>query len=112
MCGGMYSEEASGGLVRRVTDGAVHCIGALCTYTCYGTISEGKLRYLGSYGRFEDAVRARKEAEERLHDEFLRRFGTETKREGDICGKEGDSLNGFPFSAFLMTEQTYLYVGV
>lgn len=35
---------------------------------------KGKRYYLGSYGRFEDAVRARKCAEESLHDSFLREF--------------------------------------
>ncbi|MCI8602160.1 MAG: hypothetical protein HFE45_11350 [Oscillospiraceae bacterium] len=32
---------------------------------------KGKRYYLGSYAQFEDAVRARKEAEYRLHDQFL-----------------------------------------
>lgn len=35
---------------------------------------KGKRYYLGSYARFEDAVRARKSAEENLHDQFLREF--------------------------------------
>ena len=35
---------------------------------------KGKRYYLGSYGKFEDAVRARKNAEESLHDSFLREF--------------------------------------
>ncbi|MDE7218157.1 MAG: hypothetical protein K2O45_00810 [Oscillospiraceae bacterium] len=35
---------------------------------------KGKRYYLGSYGRFEDAVRARKRAEEELHDKFVREF--------------------------------------
>lgn len=35
---------------------------------------KGKRRYLGSYVRFEDAVKARKRAEHDLHDEFLREF--------------------------------------
>lgn len=35
---------------------------------------KGKRYYLGSYARFEDAVRARKLAEENLHDNFLREF--------------------------------------
>lgn len=43
---------------------------------------KGRRYYLGSYARFEDAVKARKEAEEALHDEFLREVGRETKREG------------------------------
>lgn len=33
---------------------------------------KGKRSYLGSYHRFEDAVKARKRAEEDLHDRFLR----------------------------------------
>ena len=39
---------------------------------------KGKRYYLGSYGRFEDAVKARKRAEEELHDGFLREFAAET----------------------------------
>ncbi len=35
---------------------------------------KGKRYYLGSYSRFEDAVKARKRAEEELHDGFLREF--------------------------------------
>ena len=35
---------------------------------------KGKRYYLGSYSRFEDAVKARKRAEEALHDSFLRKF--------------------------------------
>ena len=35
---------------------------------------KGKRRYLGSYARFEDAVKARKRAEEELFDPFLREF--------------------------------------
>ena len=35
---------------------------------------KGKRYYLGSYGRFEDAVKARKRAEEELFDPFLREF--------------------------------------
>ncbi len=35
---------------------------------------KGRRTYLGSYGRFEDAVRARKRAEEELHDSFVREF--------------------------------------
>ncbi|MBD5150214.1 MAG: hypothetical protein HDT18_07585 [Oscillibacter sp.] len=37
---------------------------------------KGKRYYLGSYSRFEDAVRARKRAEEKFHDNFLREFAT------------------------------------
>ena len=35
---------------------------------------KGKRRYLGSFARFEDAVRARKRAEEELVEPFLREF--------------------------------------
>lgn len=35
---------------------------------------KGKRYYLGSFGRFEDAVKARKAAEANLHDSFLREF--------------------------------------
>lgn len=35
---------------------------------------KGKRYYLGSYGRFEDAVRARKRAEEELYGSFLQEF--------------------------------------
>ena len=35
---------------------------------------KGKRRYLGSYHRFEDAVRARKRAEEELFQTFLKEF--------------------------------------
>lgn len=35
---------------------------------------KGRRYYLGSYGRFEDAVVARKRAEETLHDSFLQEF--------------------------------------
>lgn len=43
---------------------------------------KGRRYYLGSYARFEDAVKARKQAEEALHDEFLREVCRETEREG------------------------------
>ena len=33
---------------------------------------QGKRHYLGSYSQFEEAVKARKRAEEELHDRFLR----------------------------------------
>ena len=39
---------------------------------------KGRRYYLGSYGRFEDAVKARKMAEEELHGGFLREFAAET----------------------------------
>ena len=35
---------------------------------------KGKRYYLGGYHNFEDAVKARKEAEEQLHDSFLAEF--------------------------------------
>ncbi len=35
---------------------------------------KGKRHYLGSYTRFEDAVKARKRGEEEYHDRFLREF--------------------------------------
>ena len=35
---------------------------------------KGERHYLGCYGNFEDAVAARKEAEERYHDSFVREF--------------------------------------
>ncbi|MCI8539009.1 MAG: HNH endonuclease [Oscillospiraceae bacterium] len=35
---------------------------------------KGKRHYLGSYSRFEDAVKARKRGEEEYHDRFLREF--------------------------------------
>ena len=41
---------------------------------------KGKRHYLGGYHRFEDAVAARKSAEARLHDDFLREYGEETLR--------------------------------
>ena len=45
---------------------------------------KGKRYYLGSYSRFEDAVKARKRAEEDLHDGFLREY---THQETDIDPK-------------------------
>ena len=39
---------------------------------------KGRRYYLGSYGRFEDAVKARKQAEEELHGSFLREFSQQT----------------------------------
>ena len=46
---------------------------------------KGKRRYLGSYEKFEDAVKARKRAEEEIHDRFLEEFAAanrETQTEG------------------------------
>ncbi len=42
---------------------------------------KGKRYYLGCYARFEDAVKARKRAEETLHDQFVRTFAKGTERE-------------------------------
>ena len=39
---------------------------------------KGQRRYLGSYKRFEDAVKARKRGEEEYHDRFLREVAGET----------------------------------
>lgn len=39
---------------------------------------KGRRYYLGSYGQFEDAVKARKRAEEELHDRFLREYSQQT----------------------------------
>lgn len=41
---------------------------------------KGERHYLGSYGKFEDAVKARKQAEKEYHEPFLREFsGAETQ---------------------------------
>ena len=42
---------------------------------------KGKRRYLGRYQKFEDAVKARKRAEENLYDSFLHEF-----TDAQICG--------------------------
>ena len=42
---------------------------------------KGKRRYLGSYEKFEDAVRARKRGEEEYHDKFLEEFAAENTEE-------------------------------
>lgn len=42
---------------------------------------KGKRYYLGSYRNFSDAVKARKTAEERLHDSFLREYEKNMARE-------------------------------
>lgn len=42
---------------------------------------KGRRRYLGSYGKFEDAVRARKQAEEELFAPFLREFAQEAAQQ-------------------------------
>ena len=41
---------------------------------------KGKRRYLGSYEKFEDAVRARKRGEEEYHDKFLEEFAAANMR--------------------------------
>ena len=41
---------------------------------------KGKRRYLGSYGKFEDAVKARKRAEEELFEPFLEEFAAAQAR--------------------------------
>lgn len=41
---------------------------------------KGERHYLGSYTRFEDAVKARKRGEEDLHDKFLREFDEQNGR--------------------------------
>ena len=43
---------------------------------------KGRRRYLGSYTRFEDAVKARKRAEEELFQRFLEEFAAESARQG------------------------------
>ncbi len=42
---------------------------------------KGKRHYLGSYRSFDDAVKARKEAEEEFHDRFLHEFAAQQARE-------------------------------
>ena len=49
---------------------------------------KGKRYYLGSYGRFEDAVRARKQAEENLHDAFLQEYAGDASLPAESNGKE------------------------
>lgn len=44
---------------------------------------KGKRHYLGSYHRFEDAVKARKRAEEELHDKFLSEFAEKSAQQED-----------------------------
>lgn len=39
---------------------------------------KGQRHYLGKFGRFEDAVKARKRAEEELHDRFLSEFAADS----------------------------------
>lgn len=52
---------------------------------------KGERHYLGCYGKFEDAVKARKRAEEELFDAFLREFDQETtKQEAEDGSKETD----------------------
>lgn len=42
---------------------------------------KGRRYYLGSYGRFEDAVRARKRGEEEYHEKFLKEFAAKSVEE-------------------------------
>ena len=42
---------------------------------------KGKRRYLGSYEKFEDAVKARKRGEEEYHDTFLEEFAAANRKE-------------------------------
>ena len=35
---------------------------------------QGKVYYLGTFDRYEDAVKAREEAEQKLYDSFLERY--------------------------------------
>ena len=44
---------------------------------------KGRRHYLGSYTRFEDAVNARKRAEEALHDQFLREYAEQSEIPAD-----------------------------
>ena len=48
---------------------------------------KGKRHYLGSYTRFEDAVKARRAAEEALHDRFLREFAESASRDAPPPGE-------------------------
>ena len=52
---------------------------------------KGKRHYLGSHARFEDAVKARKRAEEELHDRFLREFAGGEEQSGDERGENSDA---------------------
>ena len=52
---------------------------------------KGKRHYLGSYARFEDAVKARKQAEENLHDKFMREFAGRREQGGDVRGGNSDA---------------------
>ena len=52
---------------------------------------KGKRHYLGSYARFEDAVKVRKRAEEELHDKFLREFAGGREQGGDERGGSSDA---------------------
>ena len=51
---------------------------------------QGKRRYLGSYAKFEDAVKARKRAEEELFEPFLREY--------DKAAPEGAAKDGKEYS--------------
>jgi len=53
---------------------------------------QGKLHYLGTFDRYEDAVKARQEAEENLYDAFLDRYRKE--REGELLHKKSERKGG------------------
>ena len=42
---------------------------------------QGKIHYLGTFDRYEDAVKARQEAEEKIYDTFLDRYRREQSGE-------------------------------
>ena len=52
---------------------------------------KGKRHYLGSYARFEDAVKARKRAEEEFHDKFLREYAKEAGPGGGAGDGDSDA---------------------
>lgn len=45
---------------------------------------KGKRYYLGSYARFEDAVKARQDAETEIHERFLREFSESDPPRSDV----------------------------
>ena len=50
---------------------------------------QGKIHYLGTFDRYEDAVQARLDAEKRLYDAFLERYRSENTEESENSRKEG-----------------------
>lgn len=46
---------------------------------------QGRRHYLGKFERFEDAVKARREAEEALHDSFLREYARKSEDSSNGC---------------------------